>query len=73
MAKYYVVESRKIPAQNGLSDIGEYDVTIAMKEDCTTSDLPTDVAPGSRAFKIDNGALKLHIFSADKEWKEITT
>lgn len=45
-------------------------VEIVMKSDCTTADLPTDVAPGSLAYIVDE-SLPVYAFSADGEWEEL--
>lgn len=62
--KYQIIRSEFSPYAN--KDI----VEIVMKSDCTTADLPTDVAPGSLAYLVD-GRLPVYAFSADGEWEEL--
>lgn len=53
--------------------VGKNIVNIVMKTGCTTSDLPTDVAPSSLAIFVDGTANKIttYAFSGDGAWEEI--
>ena len=62
--KYQIIRSEYSPYAN--KDI----VEIVMKSDCTTADLPTDVAPGSLAY-IVSGTLPVYAFRANGTWEEL--
>jgi len=67
--KYYVIHSEQTPAASDY-DISTNLVEIVMKTACTASDLPTNVAPGSIAYKVGS-TLTVYSFSADGVWEEI--
>lgn len=64
MDKYTVINREYSPGAD--ADV----VEIVMKAACTTADLPTDVAPGSVAYKV-NGDFPCYGFSADGAWEEL--
>ena len=68
--KYYVIHSEQTPAASDY-DISTNLVEIVMKTACTVNDLPTNVAPGSLAYKVGS-TLTVYSFSADGEWVEVT-
>ena len=67
--KYYVIHSEQIPVASDY-DISTNLVEIVMKSGATANDLPTNVAPGSIAYKVGS-TLTVYSFSADGVWEEI--
>ena len=62
--KYVIISRRFSP------DVFKYVLEIVMKNRCTVSDLPTDCAPGSLAYKV-KADIPAYGFSADNTWENL--